>query len=435
MLSASFNKTTTQRKHIMKITILAPGSRGDVQPYIALGKGLQAADYAVTIATHALFEAFVRSAGLGFSLIQVNPKALLESDAGQAMVEQGRHPFRSFWHLLQSVKPLLWEVCDDCWQACQGADAIIFHSLLISAAASMAEKLGVPAIAAGLQPIEPTGDFPCLLITNRQMGRIANQLTYQMLWRGGWLTFRPFVNAWRRERLHLPPFGWNMPAQWKTAKLPVLYGVSPLVVPRPSDWNARVTMTGYWILETETDWQAPAELARFLAAGTPPVYIGFGSMRTRQPERTTAIVIEALQRANQRGILLTGWGALRQTDVPASILMIESAPHEWLFPRMAAVVHHGGAGTTAAALHAGVPSLIIPFMVDQPFWGKRVADLGVGVPPIPQQQLTVERLSAAITAAVSDPVMRQRAADLGARLRAENGVANAVAALNRVLKK
>jgi sterol 3beta-glucosyltransferase len=170
----------------------------------------------------------------------------------------------------------------------------------------------------------------------------------------------------------------------------------------------------------------------FLQNGSKPIYIGFGSMGSRKPEETADLVLRALAQTQQRAILLSGWGGLSRSNLPDSVFMVNSIPHAWLFPRMAAVVHHGGAGTTAASLRAGVPSIVIPFFGDQPFWGQRVAALGVGPTPIPRQKLTSEKLAKAIEQALTDQTMRQRAANLGAQIRAEDGIANAVAAVQKI---
>jgi sterol 3beta-glucosyltransferase len=172
--------------------------------------------------------------------------------------------------------------------------------------------------------------------------------------------------------------------------MPILYGFSPSVIPAPSDWNGNTFITGYWFVDESENWQPPTALLDFLQSGSPPVYIGFGSMSNRNPEQTADLVIQALALTNQRAILLSGWSGLQKANTPDSIFMIDSIPHSWLFPRVSAVVHHGGASTTAAGLKAGVPSVIIPFFGDQPFWGQRVADLGVGPKPIPRKKLTAE---------------------------------------------
>ncbi len=149
-------------------------------------------------------------------------------------------------------------------------------------------------------------------------------------------------------------------------------------------------------------------------------------MAGNNPEHLTSMILEALSMSGQRGLLLTGWGGLRTADLPDHVIVLDSAPHSWLFPRMAAVVHHGGAGTTAEGLRAGIPSVITPFVFDQYFWGARIKALGLGPAPIPQKKLSAESLAKAIHLAVNDPGIRQRARSTGESIRAEDGAANAV---------
>jgi len=217
--------------------------------------------------------------------------------------------------------------------------------------------------------------------------------------------------------------------------MPILYGFSPSVIPAPSDWNGDTHITGYWFVDEADDWQPPSALLDFLQSGSPPVYIGFGSMSNRNSEQTADLVIQALALTNQRAILLSGWGGLQKTNMPDSIFMIDAIPHSWLFPRVSAVVHHGGASTTAAGLKAGVPSVVIPFFGDQPFWGQRVADLGVGSKPIPRKRLTAERLANAIQEVVTNEDLRQRAAKLGKQIQTENGIESAINIINQLEKR
>jgi UDP:flavonoid glycosyltransferase YjiC (YdhE family) len=185
-------------------------------------------------------------------------------------------------------------------------------------------------------------------------------------------------------------------------------------------------------VDAQDGWAPPADLIDFLQAGSPPVYVGFGSLSHRNPQETADLVLQALEQANQRAVLLSGWSGMQDLKVPDTTFVIDSIPHAWLFPRVAAVVHHGGAGTTAAGLRAGKPSVIVPFFGDQPFWGRRVAALGVGPAPIPRRKLTVERLARAIHQAVTDEDMCQRASQLGATIRAEDGLAQAAAVVQRL---
>jgi sterol 3beta-glucosyltransferase len=286
-----------------------------------------------------------------------------------------------------------------------------------------------------LQPGEPTGEFPFMAATTRSLGTIGNRLTYSIICLVLWGMLRSRINRWRQRRLSLPPLPWRYLLNIFTSPVPRLYGFSPNVILKPSEWSDRAVITGYWFLDQTTDWQPPKELTAFLDTGPPPISIGFGSMVANDKGTIAEICIQALTRAKRRGILLTGWGGLHHDNLPESILAIESVPYEWLFPRVAAVVHHGGAGTTAAGLRAGVPTIIVPFHTDQPFWGKRVYDLGVGPKPIPRRQLTVKRLANAITAAVTDPDIRQRATELGRKIRVEDGIGNAINTIHQFMNQ
>ena len=209
--------------------------------------------------------------------------------------------------------------------------------------------------------------------------------------------------------------------------MPVLYGFSPAILPKPRDWPENVHICGHWALDEGLGWQPPRELLEFLQAGAPPVYVGFGSMVSRNPGETTMLVREALKLCGARAVVARGWdrqGGQAGTD--GQVFEIEQAPHDWLFPKMAAVVHHGGIGTTTAALKAGVPNIIVPFNYDQPFWGNIVYRQGVGPKPIPRQKLTAATLAKAIEESLTDGAMREKAAEMGRQIRMEDGVGNAV---------
>jgi sterol 3beta-glucosyltransferase len=298
-------------------------------------------------------------------------------------------------------------------------------------AIALSEKLKIPLLQAHLFPITPTSAFPGVLFPRSfaQLGGHFNRFSYKLMRQVMWQGFRKADRLARQQVLDLPAapfFGPDRPT-----KLPILYGFSRSVIAPPADW-LNTHLTGYWFLDAAPDWTPPIDLQQFLANGEPPVYIGFGSMGSRQPEATADLVLQALAQTGQRGILQSGWGGLQKADLPDRVFMVKSIPHAWLFPQIAAIVHHGGAGTTAAGLRSGVPSIIVPFFGDQPFWGQRVAELGVGPAPIPRKQLTVDRLAQAIQIAVTDRSMRQRAAELGAEIQAEDGVDNAVTIVNKI---
>ncbi len=420
----------------MKITILALGTRGDVQPYVALGMGLRKGGYEVSLASHTIFESFIRESGLGFFPVKSNPMEIRESRYAKAAFESGAVGLLSWLSYSRAVKPFMQQTASDLYVACKQAGAILYSIDGMFFAAHLAEKLNVPAIAVHCIPTQPTRVFPCPgILGDMNMGGIINQFTYFIVDTICWLTFRSLINKWRKELLNLAPIPLYVNYLWNEHKRgnPLIIGVSPSILPKPSDWGEHVNLTGYWFLNNSHNWIPPDDLVSFLTAGTQPVYIGFGSAMTGNSKKITDIILEALARTKQRGLLATGWGGLNQTDLPGNVFLLESAPHDWLFPKMSVVVHHGGAGTTAAGLRAGIPSIIVPFFFDQPFWGKRVAELGVGPNPIPINKLSVERIATAIERAISDNAMRRRAAELGERIRSEDGVAKAVELIDRYL--
>lgn len=418
----------------MKITIPTIGSSGDVHPYVALGSGLQAVGYEITIATHPIFETFVRSSGLGFFPVEGNPIEILKNKEAQTVMESsGLRAWVAISRLVWLLKPYVSRMCSDLWIACQSADAIIYSLSSFPFATHIAEKLNVPAIAAFYTAIYPTSAFPSLAFA-KDFGRF-NRFTWVMQDIMMWFLIRLVINKWREEELKLSkiPATVNYIRLWRKAQKLILMGFSPNVLPKPKDWGENINITGFWFLNNHSNWQPQSDLVDFIESGPPPIYLGFGSTIPSNPVEITDIVLNALKRTKQRSILATGWGALKPTDTPDNVFQIESVPHDWLFPQMAAVVHHGGAGTTAAGFRAGIPSAIVPFCFDHPFWGGRVAELGVGPQPIPIKKLSAEKLADAIIRVTTDDKMRTRAALLGERIRAEDGVGKAVDLIHRHL--
>ncbi len=417
----------------MNISIFASGSRGDVQPYVALGSGLKAAGYQVQVISSDDFAGLVTEAGLEFASMGESIEAVIQSEAWRRSLDSG-----NFLVILRAMNAAMKQ------RAAQLAECLpplfVDTDLVIAGLGGMggpfsiAEKLRIPMIQAYVFPITPTDAFPGPLTPRLPFGGWLNRLSYvpvrQMLWQSARMG-----DVTIRKLLEMPRGSWFGPYRsLDQQRIPILYGFSRHVLPRPADWDALKQITGYWFLDPSADWTPPTGLQQFLQAGPAPVYIGFGSMGNRDPEATTRIVIDALARSGQRGVLASGWGGLSSADLPDSIHMLQSVPHSWLFPQMAAVVHHGGAGTTAAGLRAGIPSIIVPFFGDQPFWGQQVARLGVGPAPLSRRRLTADPLAQAITQAVEDQAMRDRAAELGRNIRAEAGIANAVTRIQDYLK-
>lgn len=417
----------------MDITLLSYGSRGDVQPYVALARALRHVGHQVRLAAPPNFADLARDAQVEFWPVGVDLQAHL-SERIKALGRSGKS-IRGLRGLRDELQSIIDDAARDTWRACQGAQLLIGSG---PANYSVAEKLAVPFVEVAMQPVTPTRAFASPVAPPwLQLGGAVNQLTHVAFEQAFWQLFRANTNRVRTQVLDLPPFSFGGPLrQIRQGGLLRLYAYSSHVVPRPSDWPAHHVVTGYWFLPPPAGWQPSAELSAFLAAGPPPVYIGFGSMLERDAQKTTAVVAEALNRSGQRGILAGGWGALDGTlQRSAHVFFVDSVPHHWLFPRMAAIVHHGGAGTTGAALRGGVPSVVVPFGFDQPFWGQRVAALGVGPAPIPRARLTASQLADAIQQAVHDPKMRERAAQLGALIQAEHGTAQALDQIHRALSR
>ncbi len=416
----------------MRIALIAIGSRGDVQPYVALGCGLKKSGHDVRIVTHAIFEKFVRDAQLDFGLIRQNPQQALYSDLGQsALNTSGAQSLRSFFDLIKTILP---EIIADTFAACEDQGALISSPLGYYCAPHIAEKLDVPLINAYTLPVHPTRNFPSYLFaTPRNRGVLYNKLTYLPGELFGWIPFLQTINQCRKSILGLPAVG---PKSFMESnnRWPMVYGFSRTILPKPADWGDNVDVSGYWFLNQTEGWQPPAALVDFIATGSKPIYIGFGSMNSQSAQATTELIIEALETTNQRAVLATGWGGLSQSVPTDRVITVSDIPHDWLFPQMAAVVHHGGAGTTAAGLHAGIPSIIVPFYLDQPFWGYRVAQIHAGPEPIPHKTLTVEKLSKAILTALNDPLIQNGAAAIGSAIRSENGVSVAVNKISDYLR-
>ena len=407
-----------------KIRIVTVGSRGDVQPYVALGRGLQAAGYDVRIATHANFEGFVTAHGLGFAPLAGDPRKLLEMLASEKQLGIVKFMQQMNAWISNEIDQAL----QDMWAACDDADAIVTGFLGLPAL-SIAEKLDIPAFVGFLFPIfSPTGAYASINFPGPSFGPLYNRLTHQLERLGGAFMLREPINRWRQDALGLapnPPF--RFPYQTLNGKrVTYLYGYSDAVIPRPADWDDHQIVTGYWFLDGETAWTPPPGLEGFLNAYEPPVYVGFGSMIDRESGRLVEIAVQAVRQAERRILLLSGWGGLTKHTMSDDMYVLKSAPHDWLFPRVAAVVHHGGAGTTAAGLRAGKPTLVTPFFGDQPFWGAQVASVGAGPQPIPAADLTVESMTAAIREATTNTVIINKAAMIGEQIRGEDGVARAV---------
>ncbi|EAS36512.3 sterol 3-beta-glucosyltransferase [Coccidioides immitis RS] len=419
----------------LRITCLTIGSRGDVQPYIALCKGLLAEGHKPRIATHREFEPWVRQHGIDFAPVEGDPAELM-----RICVENGMFTYSFLKEASLKFRGWIDDLLSSAWSSCQGSD-ILIESPSAMAGIHIAEALRIPYFRAFTMPWTRTRAYPhAFAVPDHKMGGAYNYMTYVMFDNVFWKAIAGQVNRWRKRQLGLR--GTNLD-KMQPNKVPFLYNFSPSVVPPPMDYGDWIRVTGYWFLDEGSSWSPPEQLTAFIQKARNDrkriVYIGFGSIVVSDPTALTKTVIESVLKADVRCVLSKGWSdrlgdpssAKTEVPLPPEIYQITAAPHDWLFSQVDAVAHHGGAGTTGASLRAGVPTIIKPFFGDQFFFGTRVEDLGVG---ISLKKLNVNVFSRALWEATNSERMIVKAKLLGEKIRKENGVEKAIQALYRDLE-
>ncbi|WP_151983228.1 glycosyltransferase [Rhizobium sp. EC-SD404] len=402
----------------MRIAIHTLGTRGDFQPYIALARGLIARGHEVQLAAPIQFSGMAAEHDVRFMGLPAEFLALLNTAEGKAAVAGGKG-FSAGFKLLKQVRPLMRRLLDAEWQIAIrfAPDVIVYHPKSI-AAPDIASALGVPHVLASPVPgLTPTSAFPTPLLPYPSLGPF-NRVSHLLATHAAELLFASELKAWRQSTPGLSDRTKRKP------RAGTLYAYSPAVLPKPSDWGPDVLVTGYWFLD-EPGWQPDPALEAFLNAGPPPVYFGFGSMPGIDPETMTGMILDALEMTGKRGLLAVGNGAMRFGTMSERAFFLKSAPHDVLLPKASAAIHHGGAGTTAASLRAGLPTQIIPFFGDQPFWGRRVAALGAGPAPLNRRTLSAGIIANALVA-MDGPAMRSRAKALGAAIESDRGIEAAI---------
>ncbi|MDZ7629772.1 MAG: glycosyltransferase [Gemmatimonadaceae bacterium] len=416
----------------MHLVIVTSGSRGDVQPYLALALRAMRAGHRVTLATHDTFQPWITAHGVAFRSLHGDPKGMLSAPGANAWLSDGSRSgmLRFAREFGREFSSLIDGMLSDLITATADAD-IIVHGAVCMAAAQLQELRGIPVMGGWLAPLTPTRAFPAAGLTFRQplsswderRNWLSHRVGEQLLWQPA----RAAVNRWRDRQLQAAPLPVLGPFEMqRSPEYPICYAYSPAVLPAPPDWPEWIAPTGWWYLD-EPSYQPNSTLETFLASGDAPVTIGFGSMTPQDGEWLTRVVLDACDQAECRAILLQGWGSLGSTALPATVHVEREVPHSWLFRRSSAIVHHGGAGTTGAAVRSGAPSLVVPLGFDQQFWGSRLHTLGVAPAPIRRRELTVTSLATALRALRTDTRLRATAAALGDTVRAEDGTGVALA--------
>jgi len=430
----------------LAIAILVVGSRGDVQPFLPIARRLARDGHRVRLATHAVFRGFVESHGIEFFPLAGDPRELME----YMVMTGGRLIPHHLDQLLEQVprkRAIMSAILASTWAACTEPDPGRPNALPFTADAvianppsqghiHVAEALHAPLHIVFTMPWSPTRAFPHPFTHMVPRGHpgLRNRLSYETFDLLTWLGLSDLVNEFRErtlrlERVHLLEHAASLVHE---LMVPHAYLWSPSILAKPDDWGSHIDVTGFVFLDEAADFEPPDALRDFLAAGDPPVYVGFGSCPAPDPAALTATIFDGLERAGVRGVVARGWARLGTGSVPPHVHVVDDLPHDWLFPRCAAVCHHGGAGTVAAGLRSGRPTIVVPFFGDQFFWGRIVAESGAGPAPVPIGALTADSLAEAIIFALR-PDVRTRALALEEKIRAQSGPEEAVAAFYRQL--
>lgn len=414
----------------MHITIFVYRTWGDIRPHVVLGVALQRAGHTVRVVASPGYEAWVRARGLGYCPLTTDVNTFAKENA--ALMDEGI--VRQLQTVRTQLNPIFMQMGLEVLEATRNSDVLMTVEFGAALLFDVLKVNKLKTILINPAPINPTREFASAMPPAPAwfpFPQWYNRMSYTMLQRISWSTLSGARNELATKHFKVPKSKFSDYTSM-LAKTPALTTVSRHVVQRPADWAEHFQVTGY-LFDDDPDWTPPQDLSDFLAAGEAPVYIGFGSMPDSKPEATTRTILDAVQQTGKRAVILTGWAGLGAGDVPENIHILKYAPHSWLFPKMAVVVHHGGAGTTASGFRAGVPTVIVPHQGDQGYWGRMVNNLGVGTAPTPRRKLTADKLAAAIRAVTGDVVMRESATALAQKVAAEDGVGTAIVMVQKFL--
>ncbi|MEV4031687.1 glycosyltransferase [Streptomyces umbrinus] len=401
----------------MRIALLTMGSRGDVQPFVALGSGLRARGHQVVLGAPEALRPLVEGAGLEHRTTPGDPDGFFTMTEVVEALRQEPSMRNLIKALPKAPEGHDQQVLDEIETAGEGVDLVLHSPLTVAAAYGTSRT---PWLSACWWPNTETTAFPAIESGQRRLGPLTglyNHFTHVRAATEDWAWRGPEIDEYRARR-GLPPFGSDSPLRRLGHDQPHLYPFSPSVLPKPADWPARCHVTGYWFWD-EPGWEPPAGLEDFLAAGAPPVALTLGSTwPVHRQEETLEYAVAAARAAHRRLVVVGGPdGAL-----PEDVFRLAGADYSWLFPRTAAVIHHGGFGTTAEVLRAGVPHVIVPVFADHPFWAARLHRAGLAGPPVPMRRMNRQELAASVLRAATDPALAERARRLGRAVAAEDGV-------------
>jgi sterol 3beta-glucosyltransferase len=417
----------------MNISIITLGSRGDIQPYIALGLGLKNNGFNVKIITNENFNDFVKSYNLVFHSLRGDVHALVNSEEGKNLLESG-YSLKFITKFTKLMSSYFENFFDDMIEGAKDSDFIIFSPLCF-VAQEVAEYLGIKSMGANLQPFNRTKEFPSFMLPEKfNFIPGYNMFTHIAFEQAIWQSVRYIVNKNIVQKLNRKKIGlWGKRNNLEKNNFPMIYGFSKHIINRPYDWKSNHHITGYWFLDTKENWIPEDSLLKFLDTDKKIIYAGFGSMVNRDPEETSNMIIKSIKGLNIKLIIMTGWGGLSINQEHEDIYVVNQIPHDWLFPKINGAIHHCGAGTTSATLKAGIPNISIPFFGDQHFWGNRVYKLGLGTEPINRKDLDSINLRNAIINATTNENLINRSKIISKKINAENGVESAVKVIDNII--
>ena len=403
----------------LNITMLTMGSTGDVRPYVLLGKELKNRGYHITVAAFSSFRGMVTDEGLDFYPLSGNAEELITSVLGPET--NGINYLPQIYKRLHSVIP---ELLRGLEESCRTADAMICN-YFGTVYYSVAEKYHLPCIQTHFFPMDPTSSIPMSSFRNQHLGSVFNKFTYKIGYLSVGFLEKILLSEWREDSMISKRKATSHPV-YKIGEhdIPVLYAISPSVFPKPREWPDSIHMSGFWFDHSPCKWQPPEDLLEFLHSGEMPVYIGFGSMHSGNMNKMLTMILRALRAAGLRAVIC---GALNESSRHSGrkVYFADHIPHDWLFPRVSAVIHHGGAGTVSSGLRWGRPTWILPFAGDQPFWGAQIHRIGCGPKPVSRNSVTVRKLTKGLIDLTTKPGYKKNAADIAACLAKEDGTRTA----------
>ncbi len=416
----------------MRFSILTLGTRGDVQPYIALSKELISRGHEVVICTGESFQDIIIKNGIEFYKAHSDLMSMLNTPEGKAVMSGGLKNFKAAMAYAKNVvNPAFRKTLDDFWEASKKTDAIIYHPKAL-AAPDICVKLNILCISMPPVPITyPISEFPCLAISaNKNFGKAINKLTYKFMKIADASSMKE-INDFRIKTLNLPKRKAGIYAyKINNKEIPIIYPISSYLFKDVHSWNDKVFLPGFFFLN-DHELNLSPEIIDFINKGNKPIAISFSSMPLKNPDFFKQNLLKALKLSGDRTIVLTGNSEIYFENEP-EIFCTKEAPHTKLFPLCKGVVHHGGVGTTASALYSGIPQQIIPFSVDQPFWASRLFKLGYALKPLYETSLNYKDLANAFIN-MSDKNIISKSKEISNMIINENGVKRAVDYIENIM--